>query len=54
MRRMGTPQDIANVCALLCTAEAGFVTGQTISVDSGSSLMNLDFPLPLQVPASSP
>lgn len=50
MRRMGTPEDIANVCALLCSEEAGFVTGQTISVDGGSSLMNPDFPLPLQVP----
>jgi NAD(P)-dependent dehydrogenase (short-subunit alcohol dehydrogenase family) len=51
MRRMGTPEDIANVYALLCTEEAGFVTGQTISVDGGSSLMNPDFPLSLQVPA---
>jgi enoyl-[acyl-carrier protein] reductase III len=50
MRRLGTPEDIANVCALLCSAEAGFVTGQTLSVDGGSSLMNPDFPLPLQVP----
>lgn len=51
MRRMGTPKDVANVCALLCMEEAGLVTGQTISVDGGSSLMNPDFPLPLQVPA---
>ncbi len=50
MRRLGTPEDIANVCALLCSEEAGFVTGQTLSVDGGSSLMNPDFPLPLQVP----
>jgi NAD(P)-dependent dehydrogenase (short-subunit alcohol dehydrogenase family) len=51
MRRLGTPADIANVCALLCTEEAGFVTGQTITVDGGSSVMNPDFPLALQVPA---
>lgn len=51
MRRLATPKDIANVCALLCTEEASFVTGQTIAVDGGSSLMNPDFPLPLQVPA---
>jgi enoyl-[acyl-carrier protein] reductase III len=51
MRRVATPEDIANVCALLCSDEAGFVTGQTISVDGGSSLMNPDFPLSLQVPA---
>jgi enoyl-[acyl-carrier protein] reductase III len=51
MRRRATPDDIANVCALLCSEEAGFVTGQTISVDGGSSLMNPDFPLALQVPS---
>lgn len=50
MRRLATPADIANVCALLCSEEAGFLTGQTISVDGGSSLMNPDFPLALQVP----
>ncbi|HEV8130064.1 MAG TPA: SDR family oxidoreductase [Acidobacteriota bacterium] len=50
MRRLCTPADIANVCALLCSEEAGFLTGQTISVDGGSSLMNPDFPLALQVP----
>jgi enoyl-[acyl-carrier protein] reductase III len=51
MRRAATPEDIANVCALLCSEEASFVTGQSIAVDGGSSLMNPDFPLPLQVPA---
>jgi enoyl-[acyl-carrier protein] reductase III len=51
MRRRATPDDIANACALLCSEEAGFVTGQTISVDGGSSLMNPDFPLALQVPS---
>ncbi|HLK67436.1 MAG TPA: SDR family oxidoreductase [Bryobacteraceae bacterium] len=50
MRRRVSPCDIANVCALLCSEEAAFVTGQTIAVDGGSSLMNPDFPLALQVP----
>ncbi len=50
MRRSASPADIANVCALLCSDEASFVTGQTIAVDGGSSLMNPDFPLALQVP----
>jgi enoyl-[acyl-carrier protein] reductase III len=50
MRRCAAPADIANVCSLLCSEEASFVTGQVIAVDGGSSLMNPDFPLPLQVP----
>jgi len=50
MRRRVTPVDVANACALLCAKEASFITGQTIAVDGGSSLMNPDFPLPLQVP----
>jgi len=50
MRRSVSPCDIANACALLCSEEASFVTGQTIAVDGGSSLMNPDFPLALQVP----
>jgi len=51
MRRRSTPGDIADVCALLCSEEARFVTGQAIAVDGGSSLMNAQFPLALQVPA---
>lgn len=51
MRRQGTPDDIADVCALLCSDEARFVTGHSIAVDGGSSLMNSDFPLALQMPA---
>ena len=50
MRSRVTPSDVANVCALLCSEEASFLTGQTIVVDGGSSLMNPDFPLALQVP----
>jgi enoyl-[acyl-carrier protein] reductase III len=53
MRRQGSPEDIADVCALLCSDEARFLTGHSLSVDGGSSLMNSDFPLALQVPASA-
>ena len=51
MRRSVAPADVANVCALLCSDEASFVTGQAFAVDGGSSLMNPDFPLALQMPA---
>ena len=50
MKQYPAAMDVANVCALLCSEEASFVTGQTIAVDGGSSLMNPDFPLALQVP----
>jgi len=52
MGRRGTLQDIADVCALLCSDEARFLTGHALSVDGGSSLMNSDFPLALQVPGT--
>jgi enoyl-[acyl-carrier protein] reductase III len=50
MGRRGTPADVADMCALLCSDEARFLTGHALSVDGGSSLMNSDFPLALQVP----
>ena len=50
IRRQGTVDDIADVCAILCSEEARFLTGHALSVDGGSSLMNSDFPLPLQIP----
>jgi enoyl-[acyl-carrier protein] reductase III len=40
MRRLGTPADIGNVAALLCSEEAGWITGQIINADGGASLMN--------------
>lgn len=46
--RMGTPADIGNAVSLLCASEANWITGQTIHADGGSSLMNSDFPLPIQ------
>ena len=50
MLRRCTPKDIADVCALLCSDEARFMTGQALSVHGGSSLMNPEFPLPIQIP----
>ena len=33
--RMGRPEDIASLCAYLCSEAAGFLTGQTIHVNGG-------------------
>ena len=38
MRRLGQPEDIAAAVAYLVSDEAGFVTGQTLSVSGGMSM----------------
>ncbi len=38
VRRIGKPEDIANAALFLASDEAGFVTGQTLVVDGGSTL----------------
>ncbi len=48
MGRLGTPADIGNAVVLLCSEEAGWITGQVIAVDGGSSLMDAHLPLELQ------
>ena len=48
MRRLGTPVDIGNATMLLCMEEASFITGQTLHVDGGASLMDTVFPLEIQ------
>jgi enoyl-[acyl-carrier protein] reductase III len=48
MRRVGTPADIGNAVALLCMDEANFISGQTIHVDGGASIMDSVFPLDIQ------
>lgn len=35
MKRMGTPQDIANVVVFLASNESAYITGQTINVNGG-------------------
>ena len=48
MGRLGTPADIGNAVTLLCSDEAGWITGQLINVDGGASLMDAHLPLELQ------
>lgn len=38
VRRLGTPDDIANVILFLCGPGAAYITGQVITVDGGLSL----------------
>ena len=49
MGRLGTPEDVGNVVALFCSAEAAWITGQVIYADGGASLMNLEVPPEIQL-----
>ena len=49
MGRLGTPKDIGNVAALLCSEKAQWITGQVIYADGGSSLMNPEVPTEIQI-----
>jgi 3-oxoacyl-[acyl-carrier protein] reductase len=35
-RRMGRPEEFGQACAFLCSANAGFMTGQNLQLDGGS------------------
>jgi NAD(P)-dependent dehydrogenase (short-subunit alcohol dehydrogenase family) len=48
MGRLGTPADIANAVALLCSQEAAWITGQLVDVDGGASLVDAHLPLEFQ------
>lgn len=49
MGRLGTPADVGDVVALLCSVEAGWITGQVIYADGGASLMNPEVPSEIQL-----
>jgi enoyl-[acyl-carrier protein] reductase III len=49
MKRLGTPADIGNVVALMCSEEASWITGQMIYADGGASLMNPEVPPEIQL-----
>jgi enoyl-[acyl-carrier-protein] reductase (NADH) len=42
--RMGTVDDVAAAAAFLCSDDAAYVTGQTLCVDGGASLLALPTP----------
>ncbi len=48
MRRLASARDVAHAVGLLCSPEAGFITGQTLVVDGGASLMDAFCPLQIQ------
>jgi len=35
LAKLGTPQDVANVCLFLASEESSYITGQTITIDGG-------------------
>jgi 3-oxoacyl-[acyl-carrier protein] reductase len=35
-KRFGTPQEFADACVFLCSAQAGFISGQNLQLDGGS------------------
>jgi enoyl-[acyl-carrier protein] reductase III len=49
MGRLGTPADIGNAVALLCSEDASWITGQVIYADGGASLMNPEVAPELQL-----
>lgn len=53
MGRLGTPADIGNAVALICSEEASWITGQLIDVDGGASLVDAHLPLEFQGIAKS-
>jgi enoyl-[acyl-carrier protein] reductase III len=48
MGRLGTPEDIGNAVALLCSEQASWITGQVIYADGGASLMTPEVPPEIQ------
>ena len=50
MGRPGTPADVGGAVVTLCADDAGWITGQTIVVDGGATLMSPEAPLDFQRP----
>src|SRR5204862_6235082 len=48
MGRLGTPADLGNAVAMICSEEAAWITGQLIDIDGGASLVDAHLPLEFQ------
>ena len=35
-KRFGQPEEFGDACAFLCSAQAGFISGQNLQLDGGS------------------
>jgi 3-oxoacyl-[acyl-carrier protein] reductase len=35
-RRLGSPEEFGAACAFLCSAQAGYITGQSLLIDGGA------------------
>jgi 2-hydroxycyclohexanecarboxyl-CoA dehydrogenase len=38
LQRLGTPEEVAATVAFLCSAEASYITGETIGVSGGMGI----------------
>jgi 3-oxoacyl-[acyl-carrier protein] reductase len=35
-QRLGRPEELGDACAFLCSAQAGYISGQNLQLDGGS------------------
>jgi citronellol/citronellal dehydrogenase len=54
MKRLGTPGEVAELCAYLASEAASFVTGETWYIDGGAHLWGDNWVLPEREPAALP
>lgn len=54
MKRLGTAREVAHLVVYLASPQADYVTGQTFTIDGGSSLWGDGWPVPADVPQFPP